>query len=237
MSSKRGDGLEDGDQPRAGHPMQVAIDGPAGAGKSTVAKGVAKALGFIYVDTGAMYRAVALRVLRMTGPDAELDWGETARGVCLEFRQTPTGQHIFMDGEDVEEAIREPQVSDWSSRVSADPRVRRALTVQMQRMGRKVSVVMEGRDVGTVVMPDARLKVFLTAAPEERARRRTMELAAKGQTVPEAQVLAEIRERDHRDTTRADAPLVKAADAVEVDTSGLTPDAVIQRIVALARDC
>jgi cytidylate kinase len=216
------------------NPSQVAIDGPAGAGKSTVARGVAHALGYTYVDTGAMYRAIALKVRRASAPESE--WGALAEGANLHFRRGPDGQHTFLDGEDVDLAIRAPEISDWSSRVSADPRVRNALTAQMQRMAETVDVVMEGRDIGTVVLPRATLKIFLTAPAEERARRRTAELETKGRHVNYEEVLAEMRERDRRDTTRADAPLVKAADAVEVDTGGLTAIEVIAEIVRLAKE-
>jgi cytidylate kinase len=194
---------------------------------------VARSLGFTYVDTGAMYRAIALKVLRQSAEEAE--WGSIALAACIRFERGADGQRTYLDGEDVEGAIRSPEISDWSSRVSADPRVRTALTVQMQRMGATVDVVMEGRDIGTVVLPNAPLKIFLTAPAEERARRRTAELEARGKPAPYHVVLADIVERDERDATRADAPLMKASDAVEVDTGGLTADDVIIRIVDLAR--
>jgi cytidylate kinase len=216
--------------------FQIALDGPAGAGKSTVARGVARALGFTYLDTGAMYRAVGLKARRMTGPDAEPDWGAVAEDIHLRFERRPDGQHMVMDGEDVEAAIRTPEISDWSSRVSADPRVRRALTQRMRAMARAENVVMEGRDIGTVVLPDARLKIFLTAPEEERARRRALELAQKGDAVSNADVRREMAERDRRDATRADAPLVKARDAVEVNTAGLSAEEVIDRIATMARE-
>jgi cytidylate kinase len=216
-------------------PFQIAIDGPAGAGKSTVARGVARALGFVYIDTGAMYRAIALKVCRMTGPDADPDWGAVAEETALRFRTSPSGQRIEMDGEDVEEAIRTPQISDRSSRVSADTRVRQALTCQMKRMAESQDVVMEGRDIGSVVLPEARLKIFLTAPEEERARRRAEELKARGKVVRLEDVLADMRERDARDANRDAAPLIKAPDAVEVDTGGMTVEEVIDAIVRLAR--
>lgn len=216
--------------------FQIAIDGPAGAGKSTVARGVARALGFTYLDSGAMYRAVGLKACRLSGPAAEVDWGAVAEDVDLRFQRTPDGQRMVMDGEDVEDAIRTPEISDWSSRVSADPRVRSALTERMQTMARSGNVVMEGRDIGTVVLPNARLKIFLTAPEAERARRRALELAARGAAVSDDDVRRDMAERDRRDATRADAPLVKAADAVELDTAGLTAAQVIERIVAMARE-
>lgn len=217
-------------------PFQIAIDGPAGAGKSTVARGVAQALGFTYLDTGAMYRAVGLKACRLSGPAADVDLGAVAGDIELAFRHTAGGQRILMDGEDVEDAIRSPEISEWSSRVSADPRVRSALTERMRAMARGGSVVMEGRDIGSVVLPDARLKIFLTAPEAERARRRALELAARGASVSGEEVRRELAARDHRDATRADAPLVKAPDAVEVNTAGLTAEEVIRQIVRMARE-
>jgi cytidylate kinase len=179
---------------------------------------------------------VGLKASRASGPDAAPDWGAIAEGITLEFRQAPDGQHTVMDGEDVEAAIRTPEISDWSSRVSADPRVRRALTQRMRAMARAENVVMEGRDIGTVVLPDARLKIFLTAPEEERARRRALELAQKGDAVSNADVRREMAERDRRDATRTEAPLVKARDAVEVNTAGLSAEEVIDRIATMARE-
>ena len=192
--------------------MVVAIDGPAGAGKSTVARRVAGALGFKYLDTGAMYRAAGLA-----------DDPATAR-IDLD------GDRVLLDGEDVTGRIRTPEASDRASRVAADPAVRRALVAQQQRLLADGDWVAEGRDIGTVVKPDAELKVFLTADPHERAQRRA---AQTGEAVE--QVLVAVKERDHRDTTRADSPLVKADGAHEVDTTGLTIDEVVERIVGLAR--
>ena len=197
--------------------MMIAIDGPAGAGKSTVARAVADALGFTYLDSGAMYRCVALAELR--GADdpltcaIELDSG-----------------HITLDGEDVTDAIRTPEVSDRASQVAARPEVRGHL-VQLQRsMIRDGDYVAEGRDIGTVVAPEAELKVFLTASPQERARRRAEQLGVEAE-----QVLREQRERDARDATREHSPLQAAPDARRVDTTGLTVDEVAQEIVRLAR--
>ena len=192
--------------------MVVAIDGPAGAGKSTVARRVADALGFTYLDTGAMYRAAGL-ASEPSSARIDLD-----------------GDRVLLDGEDVTGAIRTPEASDRASRVAADPAVRRALVAQQQRLLAAGDWVAEGRDIGTVVKPDAEVKVFLTADPRERAQRRAAET---GEDVE--QVLAAVRERDHRDTTRADSPLVRADGAHEVDTTGLTIDEVVDRIVGLAR--
>ena len=192
--------------------MVVAIDGPAGAGKSTVARRVADALGFTYLDTGAMYRAAGLAATPAT---ARID---------LE------GDRVLLDGEDVTGRIRTPEASDRASRVAADPDVRRALVAQQQRLLAAGDWVAEGRDIGTVVKPDAEVKVFLTADPRERAQRRAAETGEDVEAV-----LVAVQERDHRDTTRADSPLLKADGAHEVDTTGLTVDEVVDRIVGLVR--
>jgi CMP/dCMP kinase len=198
--------------------MLVAIDGPAGAGKSTVARAVADALGFTYLDSGAMYRAVALAAGRGHGAPHLADIGFAADG------------HVLLEGEDVEALIRTPEISEEASKVAADPQVRRALVEQQRRLVAQADWVAEGRDIGTVVAPDAELKVFLTASAEERARRRADQLGADAQ-----QMLREQAIRDERDMQRADSPLVAAPDAVEVDTTGLTIDEVVARIVELAR--
>jgi cytidylate kinase len=198
--------------------MLVAIDGPAGAGKSTVARAVADALGFTYLDTGAMYRAVALAATRGHGAPHLAEIGFADDG------------HVLLEGEDVEDLIRTPEISEEASKVAADPLVRRALVEQQRRLIEQADWVAEGRDVGTVVAPGAELKVFLTADPEERARRRAEQLGADPR-----QMLREQAIRDERDSSRADSPLAAAPDAVEVDTTGLSIDEVVERIVALAR--
>jgi len=195
----------------------VAIDGPAGAGKSTVARAVARALGYTYLDSGAMYRAVALAALRGKDDVDALDI-ELGNG------------HVVLDGEDVTGEIRTPDVSAKASEVAARPDVRRALVDKQRELMASGDWVAEGRDIGTVVAPDAELKVFLTASPEERARRRAAELG-----LPVEQVLAEQRDRDERDTTREHSPLAVADGAVELDTTGLSIDEVVQRIADLAR--
>jgi cytidylate kinase len=201
--------------------MIVAIDGPAGAGKSTVARGVADALGFTYLDSGAMYRCVALAVAERGGrPD------EVARELDIGL-----GEGVELDGRDVTEAIRTPQVTELASRVAADPGVREALVAKQRQLLRGGDYVAEGRDIGTVVAPDAELKVFLTASPEERARRRAAELGADVDTVLADQAL-----RDERDRTREHSPLEPAPGAVEVDTTGQSVDQVVARVAALARD-
>jgi cytidylate kinase len=197
----------------------IAIDGPAGAGKSSVARAAAERLGFTYLDTGAMYRAVACRA---TADGA--DPAEVARSVRLEL-----GERVRLDGEDVTERIREPWVSEAASRVSADPGVREALVAQQRRILEQGDWVAEGRDIGTVVAPDADVKVFLTAAPEERARRRAAELGTDAGVVLQEQTM-----RDERDRTREHAPLAPAVDAVPVDTTGLSLEEVVEQIVTLA---
>lgn len=200
--------------------MVVAIDGPAGAGKSTVAKAAAAALGFTYLDTGAMYRCVALATLERGG-----DPGELASSIAISLQP-----HVALDGVDVSDAIRSPEVSAAASEVAALPAVRRAMVAQQRRLMAVGDWVAEGRDIGTVVMPEAELKVFVTASPQERARRRAAQIGADVATV-----LAEQTLRDERDSSRADSPLRRAEGAVELDTTGLTLDEVVARIVALAQ--
>jgi cytidylate kinase len=210
--------------------MVIAIDGPAGAGKSTVAKAVSAALGFIYLDSGAMYRCVALAALRN---ERSMHGGEGAQGhdaaeLASEL-QISLGERVLLDGEDVTEAIRAPEVSERASRVAADPRVRRAMVHQQQLLLADGDWVAEGRDIGTVVAPRAELKIFLTADPRERARRRAAQLGADVDTV-----LAEQTLRDQRDETREDSPLRPAPDSIELDTTGLRLDQVVAQIGALA---
>lgn len=216
-------------------PISIAIDGPAGTGKSTVAKQVAERLGFVYVDTGAMYRAVAWKSLR-EGIALSDETALVTMTERMEIRfERGDGQRVFVDGTDVSEAIRTPEVSQLSSPVSAVPGVRARLTELQKQMGARGGVVMEGRDIGTVVLPEAEVKVFLTASPEVRAERRLKELRAKGFAVDFDGILAEIKERDERDSTRAVAPLRQAGDAHLVDTDTLTIEQVIAAVVALAR--
>ena len=189
----------------------VAIDGPAGAGKSTLARRLAARLGFLYIDTGAMYRVVALSALRRgISLDEPLKLEQLA--AASEIDLTPAGR-ILLNGEDVSEAIREPAISQAASKVSAVPGVRQAMVVLQRRMGETHSVVMEGRDIGSVVFPQAQVKVFLDADPAERSARRLAELRQKGFEADPAEVEREMRERDHRDRTRAEAPLLQAPDA------------------------
>ncbi len=215
----------------------VAIDGPAGAGKSTVARRVAGDLGYVYIDTGAMYRAVALMARRagIAWDDAEALTELTGR-LRFEFEPHEERPRLWVDGEDVSAPIRTPEISRGASEVSCWPGVREALVDQQRRLGAEGGVVMEGRDIGTVVFPQARLKVYLTASGEERARRRAEELRAGGAEVDSETVLREVLERDTRDMRREHSPLRKAEDAVEVCTDGLTIDEVVARIAALARE-
>ncbi|BBM69510.1 (d)CMP kinase [Rhodothermus marinus] len=221
--------------------MIIAIDGPAGAGKSTTARRVAERLGYPYLDTGAMYRALALALLRQ---DPTLD-PERAREALARVQLRVAWDNgrlrVFLDGEDVTEAIRTPEVSQAASRISAWPEVRARLLEEQRRIGRAWAqqyggVVLDGRDIGTVVFPEAEVKVFLVADPEERARRRQRELAERGQEVPLEQVLAEILQRDAQDQQRAVAPLRKADDAVELDTTSLSIDEQVQRVYELVRE-
>jgi cytidylate kinase len=208
--------------------MVIAIDGPAGAGKSTVASAVAERLGFTYLDSGAMYRCVALAALeRGADLDDEAAVGEVARSLEIAL----DGERVELDGRDVSAEIREPRVTDASSLVSVHPSVRQAMVAEQQRLIAAGRYVAEGRDIGTVVSPDAPLKVFLTASPEERARRR----AAQTGEDPAA-VLAAQRERDSRDESREHSALRMAGDAVEIDTTGLALDEVVDRVESLARD-
>jgi cytidylate kinase len=205
----------------AGRSMVIAIDGPAGAGKSSVARGVARALGFCYLDSGAMYRCVALAALERGAEPAQV-----ASEVAVQ-----AGERVLLDGRDVTEAIRTPAVSEAASKAAADPRVRAALVALQRRVLERGDWVAEGRDIGTVVAPDAALKVFLTACPRVRAHRRALELGADP-----AVVLAEQTIRDERDATRAHSPLAPAPNALTLDTSALSLAEAVARVVALARE-
>lgn len=217
--------------------VQVAIDGPAGAGKSSVARDVAAALGYTYVDSGAMYRAVAYRALkaglRPGGDDDAI--GDLAGRLRFEFRDLDGQQRLYVDEEDVSEAIRIPEVGNLSSPVSAIPRVREHLLAVQREMAACGGIIMEGRDIGTVVLPAAGVKVFLTASPEERARRRRDQLARRGITQDLGQILADIIVRDRQDSTRAVAPLRKADDALEIVSDDMTKAQVVARICEIVR--
>lgn len=217
---------------------KIAIDGPAGAGKSTIAKAVAKQLGWIYVDTGAMYRAAGLAALRK---NISISRDHEAVENMLPTLDIQLGyengvQRIFLQGEDVSEAIRSPEASLAASDISAIGAVRKALLSKQQEIAERTDVVMDGRDIGTVVLPDAQVKLFITASPHARAQRRWKELSEKGKQVPFEQVLKEMEYRDEQDSSRAVAPLKMAEDAVLVDTSKLTLEESIERVVEMIRE-
>ena len=212
----------------------ITLDGPAGAGKSTVAKSLAGRLGITYLDTGAMYRVVALSALRRgISLDEPLKLEQLA--AASEIELAPAGR-VLLNGEDVSEAIREPAISQAASKVSAVPGVRQAMVVLQRRMGETHSVVMEGRDIGSVVFPQAQVKVFLDADPAERSARRLAELRQKGFEADPTEVAREMRERDQRDRTRAEAPLLQAPDAIYLDSTGRTPDQVEDSLLRIVRE-
>lgn len=215
----------------------IALDGPVGAGKSTVARAVAQRLGYRYVDTGAMYRSVVWAAMQQ-GIDLKDRERVTAlaRAIAVEFAPAPGGQRVLVGGTDVTEAIRTPPVSEGASIASAYPGVRRAMVALQRRMGEGGGVVMEGRDIGTVVFPDAEVKVYLDASLAERARRRYEELQANGERVTYDEVQAALLERDHRDSTRAHSPLRAASDAVAIDSTAMTVDQVVDEILQRVGD-
>ena len=212
----------------------IAIDGPVGAGKSTVAKITAKKLNIIYVDTGAMYRAVGLYVARK-GLDTKnsADVNSVLGEISLDVKLSNDGQMIFLNGEDVTKLIRTPEISMAASNVSAIPEVRTKLVDMQRKLAETKSVVMDGRDIGTVVLPNATTKIYLNAELDERANRRYKELINKGQDVTLEDVKADIVQRDTNDMSRAVSPLKKADDAVELDTTGLTLDEVVDKVIEL----
>lgn len=219
----------------------IAIDGPAGAGKSTVARNLAKALGFLLVDTGAIYRAVALAATRR-GIDrkdgaavAQLASDLLGREALVFRRDAELGMRVMLEGDDVSDEIRTPEMGIGASEVSVHPKVREALLGIQRQAGAEGGVVLEGRDIGTVVFPDAELKFFLTASPEVRAQRRHAELVQKGNAPTYEETLEAVRARDHQDESRAVAPLRRAADAVLVDSSKLDFDGVVAEMLTTVR--
>lgn len=215
-------------------PIIVAIDGYSSCGKSTIAKALAKYAGYTYVDTGAMYRAVALYAQRIGVANREsrdIDLLAQLENVHIDFIQTPEGQHVTLNGEDVESQIRTLEIGNLASQISTIKEVRAFLVAQQQAMGEKKGIVMDGRDIGTVVFPNAELKFFLTASPEVRAERRFKELEAKGEQPVWEEVLADVNDRDYRDTHRAESPLRQADDAIVVDNSKMTREEQMEHII------
>ncbi len=217
--------------------MTIAIDGPAGSGKSTVARAVADRLGYLYIDTGAMYRAVAYRALRDGVSIADEErLTQLAEGMQMEFVHEADGTlRLIVDGEDVSEAIRTPVVSQLASPVSVLAGVRQRLVALQRQMGADGRVVMEGRDIQTVVFPEAEVKIFLTASDDQRARRRHLELRQRGEEITFEQVKREMQERDQRDSQRSLAPLARAPDAVEIDTDRKSIDEVVEAVLQVVR--
>lgn len=217
--------------------ISVAIDGPSGAGKSTVARAAAARLGYVYVDTGAMYRAIGLAVCRkgISGDDTA---GIVAvlPEVQLDIRYEDGAQHILLCGEDVSDVIRTPEIAKYASKVSAVPEVRQFLLETQRDMAKNSNILMDGRDIGTVILPDAPVKIFLTASAEARAQRRYLELHEKGQSITFDEVLHDIQQRDEQDMTRAVAPLKQAADAVLLDTSDISLEQSIEAVLRIIRE-
>jgi len=216
----------------------IAIDGPVGSGKSTLARRVAEMMGYVYIDTGAMYRALALKALRgkiaFDGNDDALV--ELAQKTRIDLRADGGAQRVVLDQEDVTAAIRTPEVSQAASKIAVNAGVRHVLVAEQRRAGEHGGVVMEGRDIGSVVFPDAQLKIFLTASPETRAERRWREHQQKGDAIDQQKTLEEIYERDRRDKERTTSPLVRAADAVVVDSTAMEPEEVARLVVMLAKE-
>ncbi len=216
--------------------MNIAIDGPAGAGKSTIAKLAAAKLGFVYVDTGAMYRSIALYVIRHNvDPDNDEDMTNALDEIDINLSYEEGTQHIFLNSEDVSSAIRQEQVGNMASKVATKPAVRAKLLDLQRGLAKKQDVIMDGRDIGSFVLPDAELKIYLTASADERAKRRYNELVSKGQTPELEQIKQDIIARDYQDMNREIAPLVQAEDAVLIDSSDMTIDEVADRIITLCR--
>ncbi|HEY9764958.1 MAG TPA: (d)CMP kinase [Chroococcales cyanobacterium] len=215
----------------------IAIDGPAGAGKSTVAKLVAKMLGYLYLDTGAMYRALTWKAMQH-----QLDWqneeqlAELAKKTELKLENSSEGTNVWVDGQDVTSFIRSPEVNRRVSVLAKSPPVREVLVALQRRLGEEGAVVMEGRDIGSIVFPKAEVKVFLNASPKERARRRLKDLEAQGVQTSLEELSEEIRQRDWTDSTRSVSPLKKASDAINLDSDGLSAEQIAEKIAAISRE-
>ena len=217
--------------------MIIAIDGPAGAGKSTIAKLIAKQLGLVYIDTGAMYRAVGLKAKRNNIACSEQKKiEEMLKNTEVELKNENGATAVYLDGENVSTEIRLPEISRMASDISAVPAVRYAMVEMQRSMANKTDTILDGRDIGTFVLPNADVKIFLTASVEERAERRYKELIARGENVKREDVRSDIEKRDYNDSHRALAPLKKADDATEVDTTGMTIDQVCEKIISLVRN-
>jgi cytidylate kinase len=220
------------------HPARrliIAIDGPAGAGKSTIAARLARKLGYVNLESGAMYRALALKAIqRDISLDDESELVNMAQGMRIKLEPTVTGNRTFLDGHDVSMRIRDRDVTEAASRISVHPKVREWMVAEQRAMGEGGGIVMEGRDIGTKVFPDAELKVFLDADPVVREQRRMQQQRIQGQV--SANVAAELRERDHRDRTRAASPLLAAPDAVVIDSTAMSEDEVLARVEELAKE-
>lgn len=217
----------------------IAIDGPVGSGKSTVSRRVAELLDYAYLDSGAMYRALAWKALRQAVPlDSAEKLEALARGTCIDLEPAGTSSlRVRMDGADVTQAVRAAEVSEAASRIAIFPGVRRVLVAEQRRAGERGGVVMEGRDIGTVVFPDADLKIYLDASVEARAERRWRESQQKGEPIELDRMVEQVRERDRRDREREASPLVRARDAVVVDNTAMDVEETARLIVLLARQC
>ena len=216
--------------------LKIAIDGPGGAGKSTVAKAVAAKMGIVYVDTGALYRTVGYYVRQKNiDPKDRVGVSACLGDITIEIKYLDGKQHVYLNGEDLGDKIRTPEMSMYASAVSAIPDVRAFLLDTQRDIARKNSVIMDGRDIGTVILPDAEVKIFLTASEECRARRRYDELVARGQSVCYEDVLREMNERDTQDSTRDVAPTAAAEDAVYLDNTDMTFDETVDAVIALAQ--
>ena len=216
--------------------INVAIDGPAGAGKSTIAKAAAKALGYIYVDTGALYRTVALGAVRAGVLESDDGIAALLPNLQVELKFVDGSQDVYLNGEDVSDLIRTPEISMGASKVSAVPAVRAFLLDLQRDLAKKNNVIMDGRDIATVVLPNAQVKIFLSATPECRARRRYKELVEKGQTVTYEEVLADVNRRDYQDSHREIAPLKPSADSIMADTSELDLQQSTDLIINIIRE-
>ena len=217
--------------------INIAIDGPSGAGKSTISKEVATRIGFTYVDTGAIYRAIGLHIFRHgVDPSDEVGILPLLATVDISISQEADGQHIFLNGEDVSTEIRQHEMSHYASAVSAIGGVRSFLLDTQRQLAAKQNCIMDGRDIGTVVLPKAQIKIFLTANPKDRAERRRKELESKGTVIPYEKVLSDLLERDERDSTRAVAPLKQADDAIYLDTTGNAKEESVNLVEKIIRE-